>query len=319
MTRSGNEAGDRAARLEAAVLTLVRDGRVAVESLPVAPEQLGLDSDAVYAWLPRHVDLLDVDTIQARLSGRAREWLRALSVHRVIGSTSTRLAEESQTSTIAGRVHLAEVQLAGRGRRGRTWFSPLGGNLAVSLGFASERPPAELGGLSLVVGLGVVDALDGLGVDGVTLKWPNDLLLDGAKLAGILIELLQTPRGAEFSVGIGINVALPQAVRTSVDQAIADLSHGAGAAPDRSRLAGAVISSVVEFVLEFQRLGFEPFRAAFDARHHLLGREGTVITTGAELQRGEVLGVSASGGLRLRTAAGVREFHGGEVSLRGAG
>jgi BirA family biotin operon repressor/biotin-[acetyl-CoA-carboxylase] ligase len=318
MSGAGNQAGDRAARLEAAVMALATDGRVAVESLPVAPEQLGLDSDAAYAWLPPHVDLLDAEAIHARLGGRARDWLRDLQVHRVIGSTSTRLAEESRRSSIAGRVHLAEVQLAGRGRRGRTWFSPLGGNLAVSLGFASERPPAELGGLSLVVGLGVVDALDGLGIDAVALKWPNDLLLDGAKLAGILIEVLQTPRGAEFSVGVGINVALPQAVRTSVEQAVADLSHGAGGAPDRSLLAGAVISSVVEFVLEFQRLGFEPFRAAFDARHHLLGREASVIATGAEPQRGEVLGVSASGGLRLRTATGVREFHGGEVSLRGA-
>ena len=319
MTGPRNQADDRAARLEAAVMTLARDGRVALENLPAAPQQLGLESDAVHAWLPRHVDLLDAHSIRAGLDGRARDWLRALQVHRVIGSTSTRLAEESETSTIAGRVLLAEVQLAGRGRRGRTWFSPLGGNLAVSLGFASERPPAELAGLSLVVGLGVVDALDRLGVEGVALKWPNDLLLGGAKLAGILIEVLQTPRGAEFSVGIGINVALPEAVRTGVGQDVTDLRHGAGSAPDRSLLAGAVISSVVEFVLEFQRLGFEPFRGAFDARHHLLGREGTVFASGAEPQRGEVLGVSGSGGLRLRTAAGVREFHGGEVSLRHGG
>jgi len=310
---------DQAVRLEAAVTALARDGRVVLDHLPAAPEQLGLDSDGVHAWLPEHVELLDADAIRARLGGRARDWLRALHVHRVIGSTSTRLAEESQTATIAGRVHLAEVQLAGRGRRGRAWFSPLGGNLAVSLGFAAERPPAALGGLSLVVGLGVVDALDGLGVAGVDLKWPNGLLLGDAKLAGILIELLQTPHGAEFSAGVGINVALPEAVRTGVEQPITDLAHGASAAPDRSLLAGAVISSVVEFVLEFQRLGFEPFRATFDARHCLLGREGTVLASGAEPQRGEVLGVSASGGLRLRTAAGVREFHGGEVSLRGAG
>jgi len=311
------EQGPDAAALAAAVAALAGSGRIPLGDLPVEPASLGLASDGTHAWLPDEITLLDADTIRAALNGRTRAWLQNLEVHRVIGSTSTLLAERSGRRSIDGHVCLAEVQLAGRGRRGRRWLSPLGGNLAVSLGFGSRRPAGELGGLSLVVGLAVLDALESLGVAGLGLKWPNDLLLGDAKLAGILIELLQQGPAVSFTVGIGINVRLPDAARTAVDQPVADLA-GCPSLPDRSRLAAAVISSVTDFVGEFQELGFEPFRAAFDARHRLHGEAATVSMTGAEPVSGRVLGVSEGGGIRLATDAGDQVFHGGEISLRRA-
>ena len=307
-----------AAALAAAVAALTESRRVPLAGLEVDPDSLGLASDGTHAWLPEGTTLLDGSAIGAALSSRARQWLTSLEVHRVVGSTSTLLAERHLRGSIDGHVCLAEVQLAGRGRRGRRWLSPLGGNLAVSLGFASRRPAAELGGLSLVVGLAVLDALESLGMSDLGLKWPNDLLLGDAKLAGILIELLQRGDAASFTVGIGVNVRLPDAARRAVDQAIADLGDTADP-PDRSLLAAAVISSVVEFVAEFQSLGFEPFRDAFDARHRLHGQQATVSVPGAAAVSGRVAGVSPSGGLQLATGSGVREFHGGEISLRAAG
>lgn len=307
-----------AAALAAAVAALTESGRVPLKDLEIDPGSLGLASDGVHAWLPEGASLLDGAAIDAALSTRARTWLTSLEVHRVIASTSTLLAERHLRSSIDGHVCLAEVQIAGRGRRGRRWLSPLGGNLAVSLGFDSRRPAAELGGLSLVVGLAVLDALESLGIPDLGLKWPNDLLLGDAKLAGILIELLQRDARASFTVGIGINVRLPEAARHAVDQAIADLADRADP-PERSVLAAAVISSVVEFVAEFQTRGFEPFQDAFDARHRLHGQRATVSGAGAAAVSGRVVGVSPSGGVRLATPDGVREFHGGEISLRPGG
>jgi BirA family biotin operon repressor/biotin-[acetyl-CoA-carboxylase] ligase len=176
-----------------------------------------------------------------------------------------------------------------------------------------ERPAPELGGVSLVVGLAVLDALERLDVTGLALKWPNDVLLRDAKLGGILIELARQ-WGTELIIGIGLNVALPQPVRAALPPAVADLSD---VTPPLSRneLAGRIVSSVVEFVGEFERLGFAPFKAAFDARHAYHGRACRVLQ-GEQRIHGTVAGVSGDGELILETPDGTRSFNGGEVSLR---
>jgi BirA family biotin operon repressor/biotin-[acetyl-CoA-carboxylase] ligase len=204
--------------------------------------------------------------------------------------------------------------VAGRGRRGRNWHSPFAANLAVSLGFAARRPAAQLAGLSLVVGLAVLDGLEARGIDRLSLKWPNDVLLDGAKLGGILIEIANAPHGFEIVVGIGLNFRLPQVLRAELDQPVATLLD-ADPGANRNDLAAAVISSVQEFVAEFQQLGFEPFRESFDARH-AYHRRSCQIVRGTDATVGRVEGVNEEGALMLRTDAGVLAFHGGEVSLR---
>src|SRR5690606_6260917 len=123
--------------------------------------------------------------------------------------------------SVDGHVCLAELQIAGRGRRGRDWFSPFGANLALTIGKRIDRPAAALGGASLVVGLAVLDALEQLGVPELALKWPNDVLLRGAKLGGILIELSARPQ-TELVVGIGLNVALPPRIRAELPQEVTD-------------------------------------------------------------------------------------------------
>jgi BirA family biotin operon repressor/biotin-[acetyl-CoA-carboxylase] ligase len=220
----------------------------------------------------------------------------------------------AQQESVDGVVYTAELQVQGRGRRGRSWSSPFGANLAISLGVAVAVTPARLGGVSLVVGLAVVEALEQLQVSGLALKWPNDVLLGGDKLGGILIEMTQARGGTELVVGIGLNVALPETVRAILPPGIADLA-GAGVTAPRSVVAARVISAVVEFVGEFARQGFEPFLAPFNARHAFHGKECTVLM-GERRIAGRVAGVTQSGELILLTADGPRTFHGGEVSLR---
>jgi BirA family biotin operon repressor/biotin-[acetyl-CoA-carboxylase] ligase len=296
---------------------LARDGSAPLAAWPAGEdlEAYGLIAAGDRIVPAGRFDPLAPERIREALSLRARAWLRQLEVYPVIGSTNAELIGRAQHQAVDGSVCLAELQVQGRGRRGRSWSSPFGANLAISLGIAVDRPAAGLGGVSLVVGLAVLDALERLGIAGVVLKWPNDVLLVDAKLGGILIEMTQT-RGTELVVGIGLNVCLPHRLRAALPQPVADLSH-LSSPPPRSELAGKVISSVVEFVGEFERLGFEPFKAAFDARHYYHGRECQVLQ-GERRIPGTVAGVTDTGELILLTPDGPRTFHGGEVSLRGS-
>jgi BirA family transcriptional regulator, biotin operon repressor / biotin---[acetyl-CoA-carboxylase] ligase len=277
-------------------------------------EVYGLErrADQVVPMVP--YEPLDPSEIRSAMSRAGREWLRHLEVSPVIGSTNAELMRQAQDGSVAGSVRLAEVQLQGRGRRGRSWYSPFAANLAVSIGLALDRAPSALGGASLVVGLAVLDALEQLTVPRLALKWPNDILLGGAKLGGILIEMIPAANGVQLVVGIGLNVSLPPRIRADLDQVVADLAS-TGSPPRRNLLAGKVISSVVEFVSQFQHLGFAPFIESFNARHYFHEQQVEIVHGGSRTP-GRVDGVSEQGGLLLRTATGQVEFHGGEVSLR---
>jgi BirA family transcriptional regulator, biotin operon repressor / biotin---[acetyl-CoA-carboxylase] ligase len=297
---------------------LARDGGAPLAAWP-PDEDLGacglvVRDGRIVPMIP--YDPLDAAQIRGAMSRAGREWLRELVVRPVIGSTNAELVARAQTGSIAGSVWLAEIQLQGRGRRGRTWFSPFAANLAVSIGLRVQRPASELGGASVVVGLAVLDALEQLGVSGLALKWPNDILLDGAKLGGILIEMIPAATGVQLVVGVGLNVSLPPGIRARLDQPVTDLAS-AGPPPSRSRLAGKVVSAVVEFVEQFQQLGFAPFVPAFNARHWFQGRQVQIVQ-GDSATVGEVSGVSEHGGLLVRATGELIEFHGGEVSLRHA-
>jgi BirA family biotin operon repressor/biotin-[acetyl-CoA-carboxylase] ligase len=277
--------------------------------------ELGVERDQARLVLPAGWDPLREGSIRSALSGRAGAWLRRLEVWPAIGSTSAMLVERAEHESVGGHVCMAEVQFAGRGRRGRSWLSPLGGNLAITLGFEARRPAHELGGFSLVVGLGVLDALDSIGIPDLALKWPNDVLLAGAKLGGILIDLVQGPSGLALIVGVGLNVRLPAWVRAQLEQPVADLASVVSALPIRSELAARLISGIVDFEHQFTEEGFAPFARAFDSRHTYQDREVTILQ-GAGTLHGRVLGVAVDGGLRVLTSNGEQVVHGGEVSLR---
>ncbi len=257
---------------------------------------------------------------------------------RLSGSTNGYLMDRAQRGSIDGWICLADVQTQGRGRRGRRWMSPFAQNLAMSLGVTVGASPATLGGLSLAVGLAAVDCLGSMGVQDVQLKWPNDLLLEGAKLGGILLELVSTvsrkvsrtdsrtvsgkvsstvsaPR-SQVVVGIGLNLELPEAVRKEVDQVIADLSSH-GYLVSRNVLAGRLASSIVDYVGQFERAGFAPMCKVFDRHHRYHGKRCRIVS-GKDEVVGVVTGVSDTGALILETAAGPRTFVSGEVSLREA-
>lgn len=279
-------------------------------SAPFTPELLGLVKapSGRLGW-PATPQLLDVALLQDSYPELAVRYLP------IIDSTNTALVKASATGSIANTLYLTEFQYGGRGRRGRTWLSPFARNLAVTLGFACARPVGDIGGLSLVVGLALAETLVSLGVDDVELKWPNDVLVRGCKVAGILIELVERDGAAEIVVGIGVNVHINQDERELIEQPVIDLAE-LGVMDTRTTLVGLVVQNVRRFVEHFEAEGFLPFKRAFDQRHALHGKDCTVIY-GATRVTGTVNGVGEQGELVFDTKEGEKRFYGGEVSLRG--
>lgn len=206
-------------------------------------------------------------------------------------------------------VFVADSQRAGRGRRGRAWQTDPDGSLAVTVLRRFALPPRRLAPLGPAVGVAVARALHALGASEVRLKWPNDLVVDDAKLAGLLIEA----RGEAVAIGIGVNLALAEG--PGIEQAWTDLRRSGVVDVARSRVLGAILRALLPALAEFEREGFAAFVddwARFDA---LAGRPVRVLA-GERVDEGVALGIDVGGGLRVRHADGDRVHHAGEVSVR---
>ncbi|MCY1300423.1 Bifunctional ligase/repressor BirA [compost metagenome] len=209
---------------------------------------------------------------------------------------------------------LAERQTAGRGRRGRTWVSPFGANLYCTLGISVRGGAKELEGLSLVVGLAVARAIQSMGVDGVGLKWPNDILLGGRKLAGILLELTGDPADLCWvAIGIGINVNMR--VADAIDQPWTSLYQASGSMVDRNRLLIALNKELDWHLSRHREEGFAASRAEWESLHIWQGRQVS-LSTAANKVVGRALGIDEQGALRLEVDGVERRYSGGELSLR---
>jgi BirA family biotin operon repressor/biotin-[acetyl-CoA-carboxylase] ligase len=211
----------------------------------------------------------------------------------------------------------AESQTAGRGRRGRDWVSPFGSNLYGSMAFTFAAWPARFTTLPLAVAVAVARVVDQAGVASVGIKWPNDLVVGGRKLAGILIE----PRGeaggpCRVVVGVGLNLAMSAAQASAVTQPWIGLGEAlAGRAPpSRNALAAALLGELHSALTHFAHHGFAPFAAEWKRRDVLAGQPVRV-EGGAPLQ-GVAGGVDADGGLIIETDAGRQVVHAGDVSVR---
>lgn len=261
------------------------------------------------------LDLLDRQRIQACLHGAAADMPLTLVQETV--STNTDLLEALRHGEEAPRAALAEFQSGGRGRRGRHWVSPYGGSLYLSLAWPFQGGAAQLEGLSLAVGAVLAQLLaeEGLGGD-VGLKWPNDVLARGRKLAGVLIELAgDVDDRCVAVIGVGVNGALGDDHGAFIDQQWTDLRRELGRAPDRNRLAGRLLSRLGEMLPKFAAHGFAEMQSAWTDRDLCRGRPVRLLL-GERVTEGIALGVTDKGGLRLDVDGEEQVFHGGEVSLR---
>ncbi|WP_439136337.1 bifunctional biotin--[acetyl-CoA-carboxylase] ligase/biotin operon repressor BirA [Pseudomaricurvus sp.] len=265
--------------------------------------------------LPGGLELLDAKRVRAGLSGAAAGFLSELDVRQSVDSTNVQAMARAGAGGAQGYVCLAEHQTAGRGRRGRAWVSPFGQSLYCSVVVEFDGGAAALEGLSLAVGVALVRAVKQLGVEGVGLKWPNDVLWEGRKLAGVLLEMTGDPAGVcQVVVGIGLNVRMAEASAVAIDQPWADMNQILPGV-SRNELAAALLDQLLPMLATYHLAGFSTYRQEWEVAHVHAGREVKLLTASEDI-RGVALGVTDSGALRLQIGDTVQEFNGGEVSLR---
>lgn len=266
------------------------------------------------------LELLDPAGIFAHLDAKERLSIADIVVFWQLDSTNTALLRRAGADARDALACLAEVQLAGRGRRGRQWHAPLGGSLALSVLKRFDDGMASLGGLSLAVGVGVVRGLADCGVDGIGLKWPNDLYAQGRKLGGILVELGGDANGpCHAVVGIGLNLCLGVQAAAGIAQPWIDLATLAQQRPlSRNRIAARILARVTAALEEFRRDGFAAFAHDY-ARLDVLRDQPVRVMRATGHADGVALGIDARGALRVRFADGERSVDGGEVSIRSVG
>lgn len=207
----------------------------------------------------------------------------------------------------------ADVQTAGRGRRGRRWHSPAGKGVLFSLGLRLRRTPRELAGLSIVAGMAAVRALRGLGATQAALKWPNDLVARGAKLGGILVESRAQNAGSAVVVGIGVNHRKARALSARLRRPVAALEDLLDPLPDRNAVIGALGRELLVALAAFDAQGFAPFRDAWESLHAHAGERLRVRLADGQRVAGVPAGLAADGALQLRTRRGLRTVRNGTV------
>jgi BirA family biotin operon repressor/biotin-[acetyl-CoA-carboxylase] ligase len=265
--------------------------------------------------IPGGLSLLDRTVIEKHLCPTATA-LAALETFQQVDSTNEIAMHLARESNGSGCLVLAEMQTAGKGRRGRTWVSPYGRNIYFSLVRRFSGGAAVVQGLSLAVGVVIVQALKDFGVSDLRLKWPNDILWRGKKLGGILLEINGDPAGSfDVIVGLGINVNMATREGEQIDQEWVTLAAITGATVDRSRLSAHLANSLLPMLATYEVKGFASYRNSWQELDSCYGQT-VVLNVGDKDITGIAKGVTGAGALRIETAEGLLEFSGGEISLR---
>ncbi len=311
------------------LLRLLADG--AAHSGASLGEQLGISRAAVWKqveqWraqgvaiaalpgrgyqLPQAVELIDVEALRRCCDTALPDYPHTQLLYApVMASTNDRAREQIVGQGLAQPLLVvAEYQQQGRGRRGRQWQAGFAQGLLLSVAMRIGCGATQVGGLSLACGVAVLEALQRQGIDGIQLKWPNDLLLDGGKLGGILLELSGESEGpCEVLVGIGLNIGVPPAQQAQA-RALTGLS--------RNQVAQTVATALLQTLAAYADSGFAPWRARWQ-RYHAYQGQAVRVQQGEQWLSGQCLGVDAQGALRLLTEQGEQCIYAGDVSLRSA-
>lgn len=305
---SGTELGTATGRTRAAVCK-------AIHSLQTQGLEIFTVRGKGYR-LAAPLELLDRERILRDMSPAGRGRISGLEIFAEIDSTSAYLLEIAKHSPVSGYACLAERQTAGRGRRGRRWISPPGGNLYLSLLWRFNAGATQTGGLSLAMAIAVIRALRQLGLATVGVKWPNDIVVEQRKLAGILLEVSGEVAGpCAVVVGVGVNVRVPTGAMTEVDQPWIDLASVLSETLSRNHLASVLLEQMVQACVEFEQHGLKAFQHEWQEYDVFRGQEVTLHTADQQIH-GIALGIDQTGALRVTLDGTTRRFHSGEVSLR---
>jgi BirA family biotin operon repressor/biotin-[acetyl-CoA-carboxylase] ligase len=246
------------------------------------------------------------------LAPKTLELVPTVKVFAEIDSTNEESLRRIKQGERGGFLIASSAQSAGRGRRGRTWLSSANAGLYMSLALPFPAAITNLQALSLVTALSVHEALKSLYSIELQLKWPNDLLAENKKLAGILLERQQVEEGAIIVFGIGVNVDIPDSDKAQIDRPITDLSSLSDVKPELDVLCGTIVNALVESAGVFCKEGFGSFQARWNALDYYNGCY-IEIEDGSGRKVGKSLGVDANGCLKLQSAEGETTIVSGEI------
>jgi BirA family biotin operon repressor/biotin-[acetyl-CoA-carboxylase] ligase len=277
-----------------------------------SPARLGFSRDSEGQFRPEHpVDYLQPDEF-CRLSAIPAESVTFLLS---TDSTNSLMMERARRLPVHRAVCIAEHQQSGRGRRGRSWLSPFGRSLSISIGYEYQGNALRMQGISLVAGLAVCSVLRRLGGTGCELKWPNDVLVDGRKLCGILVEHQQVEGINKYVIGVGINIELTRDEMASVNQPVCN-ARQVGVLADRTTVAALVSREILDGLERLGTDGFSAFREPFEKMHALQGKVVSIHRGGDAQEEGVVHGIDSDGTLLVLHEDGLRRYVSGEISVR---
>ena len=237
-----------------------------------------------------------------------------LEVLDLVDSTNSRLMKIQRNDFIP-MVCVAEQQSAGRGRRGRQWFSSHG-SIIFSIRRRFRATPEKMMGLSLAAGIAVVEALSSLGAENIGLKWPNDILWRRRKLAGILVEMGTSGSELRAVIGLGMNYTLPETYSSDIGQPWANISDTMPAGvPDRNIIIGHLIAHLLSAFTDFEKSGLTPFVSRWENFDLLKGKQVDIYSNDKTVS-GIALGIAEDGALRVQQGYTEKKFYAGEVSVR---
>lgn len=264
---------------------------------------------------------LDADEVRTHLAELSNDFY--IEILDSIPSSNTTLLQRAAQGAPSGSVVAVEWQSGGRGRLGRTWHSGLGNSLTMSLLWRFDCGLSGLSGLSLATGVALMRTLRTLGVSGAQLKWPNDILGAGGKVAGILIEAQGDMLGpTAVVIGIGVNLTLPQQVLQCIDQPVSDLAQLSKVVPKRNLLLATLLRELSVVFHEFSAGSFAGLRDEWEKDHFYQNRPVQLLMPDEQIIKGIVRGVNNDGALLVEVASvengqvELRTFHAGEISLR---
>lgn len=265
--------------------------------------------------IPGGLDLINQSDLAANLAAN-NQLFKKVTVLTSIDSTSSFLSREWRKITSVGQVCIAEHQSAGRGRKGRVWVSPFAANLYFSIGVQLPIGLNALGGVSLAVGMALCKALNKMSGGKIKIKWPNDLLVDGKKLAGILVEASGDSSDSSFlNVGVGINWNMQLEQGKTIDQPWINLKDILVKPITRNKVLACVLNEIDKVLFDYQNNGF--INIANDwAKLSACYQQPVNVHLPKTVVQGIEQGIESSGALIIKTASGLQAYHSGEVSLR---
>ncbi len=268
--------------------------------------------------IPGGLELLEKKSITKHLKHKTGFDSENLLIFDELTSTNAYVMDLVKTNTTKKYICFTEHQTAGRGRLGRTWISPFAQNIYLSLSWQFSHEPHELSSLGLVIGIAIIDALKKYGIkNGLSLKWPNDVLWEKRKLAGILIDLFgETHHVYNAIIGVGLNVNMAKKPGEKIEQPWCDIAQIVNSQPQRNKLAGLLLNSLLTTLTTYQKYGLKPFIEKWKNLDLTYGKKIALITPKQKIL-GTSLGIDEKGYLLLKDhREQLHHFAAGEVSLR---